>query len=154
MASSSAAEEVSPPPAPVAPRQRCEHGRQKNKWCKQCAINAWERTRKNQRLLRPPPTILKSARQTSALYIMENSRIPGEVKIGCSNDVPKRKKELECTHNFRMNVLAIFPGKGYLEREVHLQLSHLRVAECAGTEWFKCSLGKAVAVINQVMRRA
>ena len=85
---------------------------------------------------------------------MENSRIPGEVKIGCSNDVPKRKREFEATHNFRMNVLAIFPRKGYLERQVHLQLSHLRVAECAGTEWFKCSLGKAVAVINQVMRRA
>ena len=61
---------------------------------------------------------------------------------------------MESTHNFKMNVLAIFPGKGYLEREVHLQLSRLRVVECAGTEWFKCSLGKAVAVINQVMRRA
>ena len=91
---------------------------------------------------------------THDLYVMENSRIPGELKIGCSKDVPRRKRDFEAQQNFRINVIAVFPGKGYLEREVHLQLSHLRVAECAGTEWFKCSLGEALAAIDQVLRRA
>ena len=91
---------------------------------------------------------------THDLYIMENSRIPGEVKIGYSKDVPRRKKEFEAQQNFRMYVLAVFPGKGYLEKQVHNNLDNFRVAECAGTEWFKCSLGEALAAIDQVMRCA
>ena len=103
---------------------------------------------------KPELTKPNLAPDTRDLYIMENSRIPGEVKIGCSKDVPRRKKEFEAQQNFRMNVLVIFPGKGYLEKQVHDKLNNFRVTECAGTEWFKCSLGEALAAIDQVMRCA
>ena len=86
------------------------------------------------------------------LYIMQNSRIPGEIKIGRSNNVPRRKKDLEQAQNFKMNVLTIFPGKGYLEKEVHKRLKDFQVTGCAGTEWFKCSFGEAVQAIDQVIR--
>ena len=102
----------------------------------------------------PESTEPTLAPDTHHLYIMENSRIPGEVKIGYSKDVPRRKKEFEAQQNFRMYVLAVFPGKGYLEKQVHDKLNNFRVTECANTEWFKCSLGEALAAIDQVMRRA
>ena len=91
---------------------------------------------------------------THHLYIMENSRLSGEVKIGYSKDVERRRKELEAGQNFKMIVLAIFPGKGYLEKRVHAHLGSFRVTEYTGTEWFKCSLGEALAGIDQVMRCA
>ena len=43
------------------------------------------------------------------LYVMENSRIPGEVKIGRSSNPENRKKSLQASQNFRINLLAAFP---------------------------------------------
>ena len=100
----------------------------------------------------PASTEPSIAPGTHDLYMMENSRIPGEIKIGLSNNVERRKKELEAQQNFKMNVLAIFPGKGYLEKRVHDRLKEFQVTEGAGNEWFKCSFGEALARIDQVLR--
>ena len=102
----------------------------------------------------PASTEPSIAPGTHDLYMMENSRIPGEIKIGLSNNVERRKKELEAQQNFKMNVLAIFPGKGYLEKRVHDRLREFQVTEGAGNEWFKCSLGEALARLDQVLRCA
>ena len=100
---------------------------------------------------RPELTEPTFAPGTHDLYIMQNSRIPGELKIGYSKDVERRRKELEAGQNFKMIVLATFPGKGYLEKEVHNHLKEFKVTEGPGNEWFKCSHFVAVAVINQVI---
>ena len=128
-------------------RWNVKHGKTKNRTLRPEEIE--ERKKMIEALLEPVV-----APGTHDLYIMENSRIPGELKIGYSKDVPRRKKEFEAQQNFRMYVLAVFPGKGYLENQVHDILDNFRVAECAGTEWFKCSLGEALAAIDQVLRRA
>ena len=102
--------------------------------------------------LEPAPSPL--APGVHDLYIMENSRIPGELKIGYSKNVSRRQYELQQAQNFKINVLAVFPGKGYMEKEVHDRLRVFQVSDCAGNEWFKCSLGEALAAIDQVMRCA
>ena len=86
------------------------------------------------------------------LYVMQNSRIPGELKIGRSQDVEARRRSLQRSQNYRMLVLAVFPQAGNIEGCVHEMLSYCRVTEeAAGREWFRCSLQTAFAAIGQVL---
>ena len=56
---------------------------------------------------------------TDSLYVMTNSLLPNDVKIGRSADVNQRRKSLEASQHFYIYVEAEFPGYGYLERDVH-----------------------------------
>ena len=86
------------------------------------------------------------------LYVMQNSRIPGELKIGRSQDVEARRRSLQRSQNYRMLVLAVFPQAGNIEGCVHEMLSYCRVTEeAAGREWFRCSLQTAFSAIGQVL---
>ena len=49
------------------------------------------------------------------LYVMQNSRIPGEVKIGRSIDPETRRRSLQASQIYRMNLLAMYPDAGYIE---------------------------------------
>ena len=53
------------------------------------------------------------------LYILRNSRIPGEYKVGRSKSIQKRRSELQCSQNYEMLVVASFPGAGVAEGAVH-----------------------------------
>ena len=81
------------------------------------------------------------------LYIMQNSRIPGEFKIGRSRDVRARQRDLQASQNYRMIVHAVYPEAGHLERRVHDILADCRVQGAPGTEWFKTTLSAAGAAV-------
>jgi len=86
------------------------------------------------------------------LYILRNTRIPGELKVGRTNDYRERTHELQRSQNFSIEVLSVFPRLGHLERAVHAKLQHARVSGVPGTEWFACNLDEAEAAVSAVRR--
>ena len=88
-----------------------------------------------------PPDEAMEARQPDDLYIMRYVGILQDVlKIGRSANPEKRHKGLEAGHNFRLELLAIFPGKGHLEQAVHKRLEERRSTRGTGIEWFRTYL--------------
>ena len=83
-----------------------------------------------------------------SLYIMENPRIHGEIKIGRSQSPEDRAKNLSSGHNFRLIVKYSYGGKGFLEKTLHNQLKHLRVDIGAGVEWFRLTVEQADLLIR------
>ena len=71
------------------------------------------------------------------LYIMERSDAPGIVKIGSSQKPERRRRQLEEGHTFRMRIVAVFPGAGEFEHQVHRKLAYARVMTGAGREWYR-----------------
>ena len=86
------------------------------------------------------------------LYIMRNPRIPGEVKIGRSNNVDLRRAALSSQMNFDMVVEAVFFGLGPLESRVHDALQHRRSREGPGREWFNVDVTGAIEAIKTTAR--
>ena len=82
------------------------------------------------------------------LYIMRYSFCNTAVKIGRSGNVESRRQSLEVGPNFHVEVVATFPGKGFLEAEVHKALEEKRSRIGAGTEWFDMVPEEAVALIG------
>ena len=82
------------------------------------------------------------------LYVMQNPRLAGELKIGRSSNVELRRRSLQSSQNFTIDVLAIFPGAGDLEPLVHKILSNCRVTGVAGREWFRCGTETALGAIS------
>lgn len=82
-----------------------------------------------------------------ALYIMENPRIAGEVKVGRSRDPEERAKQLCAGQNYRMIVRRTWGEKGFLEKTIHHKLKRRRVEEGAGVEWFRVSVEQAETII-------
>ena len=87
----------------------------------------------------------------SNLYVMANSRIPGEYKVGRSKGVEQRREDLQNGQNFKMEIVATFPGNGYAEGWVHDRLAPSRVHEGAGREWFRASLSDILHAIGRVL---
>jgi hypothetical protein len=58
----------------------------------------------------------------------------GSIKIGCSNDVPARVRQLESHYRRPLALLATIEGSRATEAEVHARFGHLRVGR---TEQFK-----------------
>ena len=86
------------------------------------------------------------------LYIMQNSRHPGEFKVGRSKDVRARQQDLQRSQTFHMIVHAVYPEAGHLEKRVHELLAPYRMLGIPGTEWFEttlCRVGKAVMMAKQ-----
>ena len=88
---------------------------------------------------------------TDSLYLMTNSLLPNDVKVGRSADVNSRRKNLEASQNFHILVHAEFPGYGYLERQVHDVFKNYQVKNVKGKEWFCCSVSHAMRAIASVM---
>lgn len=50
----------------------------------------------------------------------------GPVKIGCSNDVERRRRQLEKRYGQPLAILAVLPGNFEDEEAIHERFSHLR----------------------------
>ena len=91
----------------------------------------------------------------SDLYVIQNSRITGELKIGRSEDVEARRRSLQASQNFKILLLAVFPQAGHIETSVHGILSYCQITEeAAGREWFGCSPQTSFAAIGQALGAA
>ena len=115
--------------------------------CKACML-------KNHKLRSEAPSVDCTSEFTvtqelvpDALYIMENPRIPGEIKIGRSRDPEERAKQLCAGNNYRMVVKRTYGEKGFLEKTIHKKLKRRRVEEGASVEWFRISVEQAEALI-------
>ena len=89
----------------------------------------------------------ESAPAERTLYIACNPRIPGEIKVGRSNDPQSRIARMSYTQNFDLALIASFPDLGSLETHVHRILSPYRVQGCR--EWSAVSLEVATAAVMQ-----
>ena len=87
----------------------------------------------------------------SDLYIMERSDALGMVKIGSSSNPERRRCKLQECHTFTMKLLAVFPGKGYLEQKVHCRLSHMRVWTGTGREFYSLAPTGAFNAVSEVV---
>ena len=104
----------------------------KQSWCKACArayLGAHDRPKSSQMHPSEEPSVACSEEfavtqelTPDALYIMENPRIPGEIKIGRSRDPEERAKQLCAGNNYRMVVKRTYGEKGFLEKTIHRKL--------------------------------
>ena len=85
------------------------------------------------------------------LYVMTNPRIPDEYKVGRSKGVEQRCEDLQESQNFRMVIVATFPGAGYAEGSGHDRLAHSRVHEGPGREWFRASLSDILHAVGRAL---
>ena len=85
------------------------------------------------------------------LYIMKYSFDDTAVKIGRSNDVQKRQEGLQAGHNFLVEIVTIFPGKGKFESEVHRNLQDYRSKRGTGREWFDIAADDATAICSATL---
>jgi hypothetical protein len=88
------------------------------------------------------------------LYVMTNSRIGGEFKIGRSKCVQQRRGDLQESQNFKMVLVATFPRAGWAEGLVHHRLAHARVRVGPGREWFCSTLGEILFAVGRVLEEA
>ena len=86
--------------------------------------------------------------QDDDLYIMRYSFRSDCVKIGRSHNPQRRRRDLEAGHNFRIEIVGVFPGKGFLERRVHERLAVRRSTEGSGTEWFDVDVATAIDAVR------
>ena len=70
------------------------------------------------------------------------------LKIGRSENVSMRKKQLEQDHNFEMKVLRVYTGCGHLETTVHRLLSTKRLTTGSSREWFDVSFDTAMLAVR------
>jgi hypothetical protein len=94
----------------------------------------------------------KRAAKQDDLYVMKYSIDDTAVKIGRSDNVHKRRRHLEASQNFFVEVVAIFPGKGSLEAAVHHQLQNYQSKKGAGKEWFNISAADAALVCSNTLK--
>ena len=117
----------------------------KQSWCKACVLKA-NRIRSEAASCSSEFTVTQEL-VPDDMYIMENPRIPGEIKIGRSRDPQERAKQLCAGNNYRMAVKRIYPGKGFLEKTIHKKLKRRLVEEGSSVEWFRISVEQAEALI-------
>ena len=98
--------------------------------------------------------IARSFAPQTDLYALQYSTVWNCVKVGRSSNVLSRIRKLEEGHNFRIVLLAVYPGKGHLERCVHEQLKRYQSNFGAGNEWFDLSADYALKVINEVIQQS
>jgi len=91
---------------------------------------------------------------TTNLYVMRNSRIEGEYKIGRSKCIQQRRGDLQESQNFRMVLVAFFPTAGWAEGLVHHRLAHARVRVGPGREWFAAPLGEILFAVGRILEEA
>ena len=95
--------------------------------------------------------LLPASVEGDSLYIMQNTRIPNEVKVGRSGVITKRKKRMEECQNFTITVHVFYPGYGYLESRAHKLLRPLQLQNVPGREWFKCAPEHAMKVVSSIL---
>ena len=93
------------------------------------------------------PEEMAEATEADQLYMLRYPWENSPIKIGHAKDITTRVHSLESGHNFRLQVLTIFPGQGRLERKVHALLSEHRAANGRGHEWFNVTLQQALTAV-------
>ena len=83
------------------------------------------------------------------LYILRNTLLSGLYKVGRSSDVQKRALALQASQPFRIVIVAVFPGFGFVEKAIHGALKQYKVKGGAGIEWFRCALDVVMHHIAQ-----
>ena len=103
----------------------------------------------------PPRAADTGSTSSDALYVLRYDFDPCGtmgLKIGRAACVEARVRQLEASHNFRLVILATFPGLGYSEQRVHAMLAESRAREGRGREWFNVPLGTALHAIGMALR--
>ena len=130
--------------------------------CRPCYLQMVNTNRKKRRqppesdtepILEPPFEVTETfiPERPMHLYIMQNSRIPDEKKLGKSHDPEQRAKDLGKSHNFTMQILKVYNGCGHLEATVHKRLKARKVSEGLGEEWFKIDLQTLDTIVQGVI---
>ena len=73
------------------------------------------------------------------------------MKIGRSDDVPRRCREIGKRHRCTVTPLVTFHNKGQWERRAHDVLRHRLVRIGQEREWFRASLSDAIAAVSLVI---
>ena len=81
------------------------------------------------------------------LYLLRYPWQDSPIKVGRTHDVAARICQLESGHNFRLQLLAVFPGLGPFEHKVHALLSNYRASSGRGQEWFQVTLPQALLAV-------
>ena len=89
----------------------------------------------------------------ACLYVVRYDTVWDCANIGRASDVAKRLRSLEESHNFRLVLVASFPGYGHIGKLVHKQLSAYRSAEGASNEWFNAPAQYAVKINNELIEQ-
>ena len=115
-------------------------------WCAQC-LWEYKRGRDTNASGGSPPNA------NTDLYAFENSRLPGEYKIGRSTGVRQRAQGLQRSQSFYIRSVASFEGKGHLEHNVRQMLENCILPRevAPGREWHACSLQTALGAIGQAI---
>ena len=103
----------------------------------------------------PPRAADTGSTSQDALYVLRYEFDPCGVmglKIGRAACVETRVRQLETGHNFRLIILATFPGLGHLEPCIHTMLSESRAREGRGREWFCVPLETVLHTLTLTMR--
>jgi len=84
------------------------------------------------------------------LYILQMA-VTGDIKIGRSDDVERRRRQLQTGAPHRLRILARGERMGYLERAVHQRLQTYRNRGQRG-EWFaEAALGNLPTEIYELI---
>ena len=98
-----------------------------------------------------PNSAIELEEKANHLYIMRYSFDNTTVKIGCTQDVERRRQQLQSSHNFIVEVVAYFPDAGHLETAVHTALAPRRSCQGSGREWFTVDAHTAIAVVTGII---
>ena len=83
------------------------------------------------------------------LYVVQYSTVWDCVKIGRASNVENRLRQMGASQNFRLVLVALFPGRGHIERAVHKRLSAYLSKEGTSNEWFNAPAQYAIKIINE-----
>ena len=78
--------------------------------------------------------ILQCGSKDPAVYFLQPEN-GGDIKIGCSNDVANRLKQLQISHSERLIVRNIIPGGYEKEKELHNEFQNIKKEG----EWFRAT---------------
>jgi hypothetical protein len=81
------------------------------------------------------------------LYVMRYSHRHDVVKIGRSSDPEKHRRELEDDHAFRVQLVATFPGRGFLEGRLRFVLASRRNQDGECRDWYNLTVEDALLSI-------
>ena len=93
-------------------------------------------------------------RPAEQLYLLSYPWPSSPIKVGRTHDVSARVGQLEGGHNFRLQLLAVCPGQGRLEHNVHALLSSYRATSGRGQEWFQVTLAQALSAVAMAIATA
>ena len=130
-------------PTEFSARRRNANGRQYV--CRDC-VAAYNATRKKLACKSP------DAEPSEKLYILSYPWAGSPLKVGRTHDVSARVGQLEGGHNFRLTLLAVFPGLGAQEHKVHAILKSSRATDGRGKEWFQVTLAQALFAVAKCVQ--